>query len=375
MMVQAFINSDILTWARCRASLSADYIAEKFKKPVDVIIAWEEGREPISFAQAQRYASITKIPFGYLYLDTPPEEKLPIPDRRTIGGRDNRISIELKDTISDVLVKQDWYREYAIGNGLPDVSLVGSLPPDSAPKKIVATIKQYIDIEIPPKKGKWKDFFSEMVKKIEAQGVLVMRSGVVKNNTSRPISVDDFRGFCIADKVAPVIFINTNDAKAAQLFTLVHELSHLILGQSAISDLSLNTREKEEVICNASAAEYLTPENIFLAEWNENHPFEENIDNLKDIFRVSAWVIARRAVDLKLISKHEYSQFINKINEKPTSSGGSYGRNQKVRVSERLAVAVVTQALEGKILLREAQSLTGIQPNKLYDFAQKELGL
>lgn len=374
-MAQAFINNNILTWARCRASLSVDYIAEKFKKPVDAIIAWEEGKEPITFAQAQRYANITKIPFGYLYLNTPPEEKLPIPDRRTVGSRNNEISVALKDTISDVLIKQDWYKDYALSNGLPEVELVGKLPPNSNPKKIVATIKEYIDIQIPPTKGKWKDFFSALVKKIESQGILVMRSGVVKSNNTRPISVDDFRGFCIADKIAPVIFINTNDAKAAQIFTLIHELAHLVLGQSAISDLSINSREKEEMICNAAAAEYLTPEVIFLKKWNESLSIEENIDDLRSVFRVSSWVIARRALDLKLISKHEYSQYVSLINEKSTSSGGDYNRNQKVRSSERLTVAVVTQALEGKMLLREAQSLTGIQPNKLYEFAQKEFGL
>ena len=374
-MAQAFINNNILTWARCRASLSVDYIAEKFKKPVDAIIAWEEGTEPITFAQAQRYANITKIPFGYLYLNTPPEEKLPIPDRRTVGSRNNEISVALKDTISDVLIKQDWYKDYALSNGLPEVELVGKLPPNSNPKQIVATIKEHIDIQIPPTKGKWKDFFSALVKKIESQGILVMRSGVVKNNNTRPISVDDFRGFCIADKIAPVIFINTNDAKAAQIFTLIHELAHLVLGQSAISDLSINSREKEEMICNAAAAEYLTPEVIFLKKWNESLSIEENIDDLRSIFRVSSWVIVRRALDLKLISKHEYSRYVSLINEKSTSSGGDYNRNQKVRSSERLTVAVVTQALEGKMLLREAQSLTGIQPNKLYEFAQKEFGL
>lgn len=375
-MAQAFINNNILTWARCRASLSVDYIAKKFNKPVDVIIAWEEGREPISFAQAQKYANITKIPFGYLYLDTPPVEKLPIPDRRTIGSRNNRISIELKDTISDALIKQDWYREYAISNGLPDVKLVGAIPANSKPKDIAAAIRKYIDLQIPPTKGKWRDFFSILVKKIESQGVLVMRSGVVNSNNTRPISVDDFRGFCIADKIAPVIFVNINDAKAAQIFTLIHELSHLLLGQSAISDLSISSKEgKEEMICNAAAAEYLTPENIFLEEWNENLYFEENIAKLRDIFRVSSWVVARRALDFKLINKNEYSSFVSKINEKIKSNGGNYNRNQKVRVSERLTLAVASQALEGKILLREAHSLTGIQPNKLYEFAHKELKL
>ena len=129
------------------------------------------------------------------------------------------------------------------------------------------------------------------------------------------------------------------------------------------------------MICNAAAAEYLTPENIFLEEWNENLFFEENIAKLKDIFRVSSWVVARRALDFKLINKNEYSSFVSKINEKIKSNGGNYNRNQKVRVSERLTLAVASQALEGKILLREAHSLTGIQPNKLYEFAHKELKL
>ncbi|MCC8376728.1 hypothetical protein CKY10_01355 [Photorhabdus sp. HUG-39] len=374
-MVQAIINNSMLTWARNRASLSVYYIAEKFNKPVEIITGWEDGKEPITFSQAQRYADLTHIPFGYLYLNKPPYEQLPIPDRRTLGSIDKPISLELRDTINDVLIKQEWYREYAKAGDFSEVDIVGALTIHHSVADVVNFIKNRIDISIPPTRGKWTDLLSLLVKKIESLGVLVMRNGVVKNNTHRPLSVEDFRGFCIADKYAPVIFINTNDAKSAQLFTLIHELAHLIIGDSAISDLSHNTRIKEEILCNAVAAQYLTPENIFLREWVNSENWEDNIDRLVSIFRVSRWVIARKALDLDLISSDEYEIYIKKINDKTEAGRGIYTRNQKVRISERLAIAVVTQALEGKMLLRDAQQLTGIRPNKLYEFAQKELGL
>ncbi|WP_338805149.1 ImmA/IrrE family metallo-endopeptidase [Xenorhabdus griffiniae] len=327
-------------------SLSVHYIAEKFNKPVDIIIGWEDGKESITFSQAQKYADLTHIPFGYLYLNEPPYEQLPIPDRRTIGSIGKPVSLELKDTLNDVLIKQDWYREYAKANDFNEVDVVGALSINNSVTDIVNLIKNRINIPIPPTRGKWTDLLSLLVKKIESLGILVMRNGVVKNNTHRPLSVEDFRGFCIADSYAPVIFINTNDAKSAQLFTLIHELAHLIIGQSAISDLSNYSHAKEEVFCNAVAAEYLTPKELFLKEWVTHIDLGENMDHMVSMFRVSRWVIARRALDLKLIAQEAHDAFINSINEKnPSTGGGDYARSQKVRISERLAVAVATQAL------------------------------
>lgn len=375
-MAKAFINSKMLTWARVRASVTIGYIADKFGKTIDEIAAWESGDEPITFAQAQRFADLTRLPFGYLYLDTPPNEIIPIPDRRTVGSTSNAsLSIDLRDTINDVLIKQDWYREYAQANGMDAIKIIGCLNPDSSVESIVKVIRQHIDTKIPPTKGKWGDLFRELVKKIESLGILVMRSGVVKNISARPLSVNEFRGFCIADKLAPIIFININDTKSAQLFTLIHELSHLIIGESAISDISTDNHFKGEALCNAVAAEYLTPKNIFLEHWSSDKNIDENVLCMTDVFRVSRWVIARRAYDLHLIDKYKYNEYVNTINDKIKGSGGDYNRNQKTRISTRFATAVATQAMEGRMLLREAQFLTGIRPNKLYAFAQKELGL
>ncbi|ELI8048093.1 ImmA/IrrE family metallo-endopeptidase [Yersinia enterocolitica] len=374
-MAQAYINYKMLTWARERASLSIAYLAEKMKKNLNTVQEWEDGVTPLTFSEAQRYAEITHIPFGLLYLDEPIEENLTIPDRRTIGSREISVSLELRDTIDDVMIKLDWYKEFTIENGYDHVDLVAKFSVSDNYLDLVNEIRQRLSVVIPPTRGKWTDLLSLLIKEIESNGILVMKNGVVKNNTHRPISVNDFRGFCIADKYAPIIFINNNDAKSAQLFTLIHELAHLMIGESAITDISHLTTSKEEKLCNAVAAEYLVPEHIFIENWVNYDEWSENIPYLVDLFRVSRWVVARRALTLNLINSKEYENYVAKINDKSTSSGGSYARSQKGRVSETFARAVVTQALEGKMLLREAQQLTGIRTNKLYEFAQKELGL
>ncbi|WP_145602950.1 ImmA/IrrE family metallo-endopeptidase [Yersinia intermedia] len=374
-MARAFINNKMLTWARERASLSPAYIAGKMKKSLEVIEGWEDATLPISFSEAQKYADLTHIPFGCLYLEKPIEENLPIPDRRTVGSRDVDVSLELRDTLNDIMIKVDWYKEYSIENGFEPVELVGKFTSKDSFNILVEEIRQKLNVTIPPKKGKWEDLFSNLIKEIERNGILVMKNGVVKNNTHRPISINDFRGFCIADKYSPAIFINNNDAKSAQLFTLIHELAHLMLGESAISDISHDANTKEETLCNAVAAEYLVPEAMFINNWAKYDQWIDNIPHLTNLFKVSRWVIARRALTLGFINNNEYLAYVAKINDKSPGGGGSYPRTQKGRVSETFAKAVVTQALEGRMLLREAQRLTGIRPSKLFEFAQKELGL
>ncbi|AZS50675.1 ImmA/IrrE family metallo-endopeptidase [Entomomonas moraniae] len=378
-MGQALINPKMLTWSRNREGLSVEQMSIKFKKSQEMILEWEQGVSKLTFNQAMEWARYTHTPFGYLYLKNPPVETINIPDRRTIDGAKKNISPELRDTINDVLIKQEWYKDYLIKNDLITESVVGNFTLQDNYNKVVSDIRKKLAIEIPPTKGKWDDLFRDIIKKIESLGVLVMRNGIVKNNTSRPLSVEDFRGFAIYDEIAPVIFINTNDAKSAQLFTLIHELAHLWIGSSAISNLTnINDNDNEETFCNAVAAEYLVPSDLFKNKWESLSPdnIEECALELSKYFRVSKWVIARRALTLSLISKQEYQEYINIINDKVKSStngSGNYNKMQKARVSNTLARAVTSEALNSRILLSDAYDLIGIKPSNLASFAEKEL--
>ncbi|WP_198942543.1 ImmA/IrrE family metallo-endopeptidase [Methyloprofundus sedimenti] len=229
------------------------------------------------------------------------------------------------------------------------------------------------------RKGSWEDFLRLLIKKIEALGILVMRQGDLGHH-SKPLSVDEFRGFAIFDEIAPVIFINQADVPSARLFTLIHELAHIWIGMSGVSDAAVQTDQKVEVLCNAIAAEFLVPAGEILGLWHEYDNWTDNLPTLKSHFHVSEWVLVRRALTLKLIEYTEYIRYINKLKQdyinrsKQESGGPTYYLTKKSQLSERFSRAIVAEALSGRVLLRDAGHILKMKPNNIVKFA-KELGV
>ncbi|WP_299310819.1 XRE family transcriptional regulator [uncultured Halomonas sp.] len=379
-MGQALINADMLSWARERAGLSIAMLAEKLQQPEDKVAAWEAGEARPTFRQAQQFAQHVHAPFGYLFLRQPPEDDLPIPDLRTVGDHAPRgISVDLKDVLRDVLRRQVWYRDYQIAMDESAVAVVGRAKGVMTAAPIVTDMREWLEVPPHPDRGNWEAYFRDLVQRIERLGILVMRSGIVGNNTRRVLSVEEFRGFAIADPIAPVIFINAADVPEARLFTLVHELAHIWLGESGISDGDPANRRGTEKLCNAVAAEFLVPEEEFLPLWLEVDDWKANLAPLAAHFHVSQWVIARRAQELGLISDHDYRRYVvNRLEayrNREERGGASFDRVVPGRVSKRLAQAVASEALSGRLLLRDAYQLIGVRPHRLKTFARKELGL
>ena len=122
------LQPKVLQWARKRAALNEDVLARKLGTKSERVVDWERTGK-LSFNQAQKLAKATYTPFGYLYLPTPPEDRLPIPDFRTVGGTAvRRPSPNLIDVLDDALQRQDWFREYLISYGEQPIAYVGSLP-------------------------------------------------------------------------------------------------------------------------------------------------------------------------------------------------------------------------------------------------------
>lgn len=379
-MGQALINAEMLSWARERAGLSVSVLAEKLQQPVDKLHAWEDGETRPTFRQAQQLAQHARVPFGYLFLSEPPEEALPIPDLRTVGDHaPRRISVDLQDVLHDVLRRQMWYRDYQMAMGESAVAVVGRAEVSMPVAEVVADMRHWLEVPAHPQRGSWEAYFRDLVQRIERLGILVMRSGIVGNNTRRVLSVEEFRGFAIADPMAPVIFINAADVPEARLFTLVHELAHIWLGESGISDGDPANRRSNERFCNAIAAEFLVPESEFLPRWRKSENWRENLAPLAGHFHVSQWVVARRAHELGMIAEHDYRRYVAsrlEAHRKREERGqASFNRAVPGRVSKRLAQAVASEALSGRLLLREAYQLIGVRPHRLKEFARQELGL
>lgn len=379
-MTTANINTNMLIWARERSGIAVSEFARKCGVSQDKLNEWESGHRPLTFKQAMTYAEKAHIPFGYLFLVQPPIDELPIPDLRTVEGQANRkLSAELLDLVKLMQQRQEWYKDYLQQHFVGPNPIVARFAVKDGVGAIVRDMRNALGVDNHPQRGSWEDYYRDLVNRIESVGVLVMRQSDVGHYT-RPLRVEEFRGFAIADDYAPIIFVNHADALGARLFTLIHELCHIWIGQSGISDASTRTHREEEILCNAVAAEFLVPASEFETLWQQElESWQANLPALEAHFHVSTWTLARRALTLNFITLDEYQRYINAqqaaYRDREDSGGPSYYRTKKAQISQRFSRAVVSQALSGQLLLREAsQLLGGIKPDKIATFA-KELGV
>ena len=368
----AFITPSVLQWARLRARLSVEALADKAHVRKAKIIAWESGGERPTMRQAEHVAAALHVPFGYLFLPQPPTETVPLPDfRRTVGGRTAEPSPDLIDVMNDVIVKQQWYREFLLEEGQGALPFVGKFKATDSPDPIAADIRKIVGItsEIREECASWADFLRILVKRCESVGVLVLRSGIVGGNPHRKLYADEFRGFTISDPIAPFVFINGSDTRAAQVFTLCHELAHVWINASGISDERMDhptarDSNKVEWLCDQVAAETLVPANEFI--WETERDIEFNLAALSKLFRVSALVILRRALDLGYIEQEEfleayrYREAQYRLQE-DQGSGGNFFPTLLSRNSATFTRTVVGALGERRALFREAAQLLNVK--------------
>jgi Zn-dependent peptidase ImmA (M78 family)/DNA-binding XRE family transcriptional regulator len=391
-MNEAFITPSVLRWARERTGLSSEALAKKLPgKDEQLLIMWEKGEARPTFRQAQKVANTLHVPFGYLFLSSPPEEKLPIPDLRTLPDVGfYKISPDFHDLINEALRKQNWYREYIMDEGGSPLSFVGEFALNAPPEAVADNISAILGIseEFRRAAPNWEQFLLRFILQTEQAGILVLRSGVVGNNSRRKLSVSEFRGFAISDKYAPLIFLNSRDAKAAQIFTLAHELAHIWIGESGISNPDLGQPKRKqrlqiEEFCNRVAAELLVPRKQLILEWNKRQTLDENVQKLTARFRVSSLVILRRAFDLDQIGwdtffayyQEEVKAAFDRTRLLNRQGGGDFYATLLTRHSALLTQAVVAAAFQGRLLYREAASLLALKKIKTLDGIAKELGL
>jgi Zn-dependent peptidase ImmA (M78 family) len=362
------LQPEVLRWARERARLDIPTLAEKLGVKPERVEQWEQSGE-LTFAQAENLARATRLAFGYLFLREAPEEKLPIPDLRTVGSQGiERASTELLDVVAAALRCQDWYRDYLLTAGEEPLPFVGSLSGDEAPENAAARVREVVqwDAEQRGRAVNWEQAQRLQIDSVESAGILVMRSGIAANNTHRPLSVEEFRGFALCDPHAPLIFVNTKDAAAAQMFTLAHELVHIWLGVSGVSNLekTLPSSLATERFCNAVAAELLAPATELRQAWLEVRHDPDRVRALSRRFKVSSLVVLRRLHDLKVLNRDEFGRhYADEVRryQKAARGGGSHYRNVRTRLGRRFVRALVESTLEGRTLYRDAFRLLGVK--------------
>lgn len=335
--------------------------------------AWRTGEKRPTLKQLEAFASAARVAVGYLFLAEPPDEPMPIEDFRTHSSTAVRgASPDLLDTIYLCQRRQAWYQEYAQTVGIEPVAHVGSANITDDPIRIAADITRVIGFTLADRSQArtWEAAQRVLIDRVEEAGVLVMVSGVVGSNTHRPLDIDEFRGFALADALAPLIFINGVDTKAGQMFTLAHELAHLWLGASGVSDAGAGTfpGRRVEAWCNAVAAEVLVPLDELGRLTADAGDVLTLVDALRRRFKVSSLVILRRLHDAGHLTRaafeaayaREYSWLVALMSDRK-GGRGDYYNTQPARLSRRLARAVLVSTYEGDTLFTEAFDLLGVK--------------
>lgn len=384
-MAVAHINPRMLRWAVDRAGMRPEDLAGPMKKDVEVVTEWmRDGGEALpTFRQAQDIASRVHVPFGYLFIDEPPNDDLPIPDfRRLHGAAEAEPSVDLREVLSDVLIKQDWYRDYRKRFDDEPLPFVGLFSIRDAPEDVAADMAERLEFSQRARRESQREgFLREFGRSAEAIGILVMRSGTVGGNTRRKLDVSEFRGFAISDPLAPAVFINGADAIAAQTFTLGHELAHIWIGESGISDVELGENEMSEEVedfCNRTASELLVPWAALQERWpRPGVPLEDWIRQMAREFHVSSVMIARSLWQHESIDRETFFEFYATESSQWSQrsadgeQGGDYYLNAGVRNSRLLSEAVIESMRSARTTVGEASNLLGVKPKNLSTLAKK----
>ena len=380
-MTRVAIQPEMFRWARDRARLDNLALMERFPR----LEAWEAGEIQPTLRQLENYARATHAPVGYFFLPEPPIESLPIPDFRTVANHAiGTPSPNLLDMIYVCQQRQDWYRDDAVLTAQPPLSFVGSLALTTPPVEAAAHLRQTLGFSVAARRAcpTWTEALRTFIEQADQIGVMVMVTGVVLNNNTRHLDPQEFRGFALSDALAPLVFINGADSKAAQMFTLAHELAHLWLGQTALSDVSADAvpNNPTEVWCNKVAAELLVPMGAFRAELIADELRTDTLKRLARHFKVSSLVILRRLLDADCMDRATffvaYRAELARLREFEVrnTGGGDFYRTTAARVSKRFARALVESTLEGRTLFRDSLRMLGIAKTSTFNEFSRSLG-
>jgi len=382
MANKAYITAKVFKWARESAKITEEIAASKVAVPIEKFKEWENGNDYPTIRQAQKLAKAYRRPFALFFLPDVPNDFQPLQDFRKAGSKE--LSTPSIFIIREIQQKQAWIRDVNEENNENKVSFIGKYSIKDNPKIVAQDILNELNIN--PLNYSSNNPILEWIDKAESNGVFISRSSFIHPRLK--LDSNEIQGFAIADSYAPFVFINSDDWNAPQLFTLVHELAHLWISETGISNdiepsiKNINEYNPIELFCNEVAANALIP-----IEFIENLD-DKAFDHAKEVFKnaksigVSSFALLVRALNLNIISfsvynnlKHqadiEYNEFLKreenkklKQKQKEKQGGPDYFLLLLNRNSRLFTQTVLDAFHGGAIEPSLASNLLNVQVNK-----------
>jgi len=382
MAEKAFITPNVLKWARESARMTESIAAAKVSVTIEKLQEWENGISQPTIKQAQTLAKAFKRPFALFFLPEVPRDFQPLQDFRKSGAKSLTTSSIF--IIREIQQKQAWISDLNSDNEEGLLSFVGRFNINDSPQLVAEDILKTLDIY--PTKYKTENPIREWIDAAESNGIYISRTSFI--NSRLKLNSEEVQGFAISDPYAPFIFINSEDWNAPQLFTLVHEIAHIWIAETGISnEVEPGIKDKSkhhpvEIFCNEVAAHALMPKDFVL------NLSVQSFDNIKEVYKVaksigvSSFALIVRALNLNLVSfpnyqnlkkqaDFEYSEYLKKEaqkkakqKEKDSSGGPNYFLLQLNRNSRLFTQTVLDAFRGGFIEPTLASNLLNVQVNK-----------
>ena len=314
------VTPAIITWARKRTGLSIEDASKTFKH----IEEWEEGESAPTYPQLEQLAEALKIPTAVFFFPEPPQVPQIGETFRTLADTDfEQIPSKVQLLLRRAKALQLNLIELT-GEQNPARRLITrdiTLSPDANLQEIAQTVRTYLGVSLDEQQS-WPDDEAALKNWRDA----LLRGGIFVFKEA--FRVDEYSGFCLYDDLFPIIFVNNSSAKTRQIFTLFHELAHLLFHTSGIDTVHdeyiphlANGAQRIEILCNRFATEFLLPDDIFAASVRGQEPTEETAERLAARFKVSREVVFRRFLDRRWIDQQTYEQAARRWADQRQSAG------------------------------------------------------
>jgi Zn-dependent peptidase ImmA (M78 family) len=291
--------------------MSLETAAAKVPTTPEKLKDWEEGTQQPTVRQAEILAKAYRRPFALFFLPEIPRDFQPLQDFRTKSA--SPLGTASVFIIREMQQKQAWLHDVYEESGEKPLPFVGSFTLSSSPQQVAKSILS--QLEINPSFYSTDSPIREWISKAEQRGIFISRTSFI--HTRMKIDSEELQGFTIADSYAPFVFINSGDWDAPQLFTLVHELAHIWIAQSGISnatDSLLRGKDKfhpVELFCNEVAANALMPAELMRALPKNTFQSGSAVFKIAKTIGISSFAFLVRALELNLISLDKYRELKN----------------------------------------------------------------
>lgn len=382
MADRAYITAKVFKWARESAKMDSEIAASKISVPVSKLKEWEAGESYPTIRQAQNLAKAYRRPFALFFLPEIPIDFQPLQDFRKKGSK--VLSTSSVFIIREIQQKQAWISAVNKDSNEDIVPFVGRFSMNDNPINVAQDILKTLEID--PLRYNSNNPILEWIDQAESKGIFISRTSFIHSRLK--LDSDEIQGFAIADEYAPFVFINSDDWNAPQLFTLVHELAHIWIAETGISnniEPTINNKDNFnpiELFCNEVAANALMPKEFMSILKNDAFSNAKKVFKNAKLIGVSSFALLVRALNLSIITlntyknlklqaDYEFNEFLKReaekkerLKKKEKTGGPNYYLLQINRNSKLFTQTVLDAFRGGFIEPTQASNLLNVKVNK-----------